>query len=155
MATITLRLSTKSDKATSNHEILMRFRHGSIDQYSPTNIFIPQEQWDSEKQSIKIPNHRLHTVEQNQLTEELQKSAVKLEEIKSLVRKSFQALDKSVKPEKDWLKNLIHDYNFPPQQEDEASPVLMLDALKEYIDTRSFSISRIRHFKVVWRAGAL
>ena len=34
MATITLRLSAKTNKENSQHEILMRFRHGKIDQYT-------------------------------------------------------------------------------------------------------------------------
>ena len=152
MATITLRLSAKSDKATSQHEILMRFRHGSIDQYAPTNVFVLPKHWDEKKQSIKIPNVRLLTEDQKQFIEELQESSDRLNEIKSLVQKSFQVLDKSIKPEKDWLKNLIHDFNFPPQpEEDGQAEQQLLDVLSKYINSRDYSISRIRHFKVVWR----
>lgn len=152
MATITLRLSAKSDKATSQHEILMRFRHGSIDQYAPTNVFVLPKHWDEKKQSIKITYKNVQSDEQKQEAYLLQESSDRLNEIKSLVQKSFQVLDKSNKPEKDWLKNLIHDFNFPPQpEEDEQAEQQMLDVLSKYINSRDYSISRIRHFKVIWR----
>lgn len=152
MATITLRLSAKSDKATSQHEILMRFRHGSIDQYAPTNVFVLPKHWDEKKQSIKITYRNVQSDEQKQEAYLLQESSDRLNEIKSLVQKSFQVLDKSNKPEKDWLKNLIHDFNFPPQpEEDEQAEQLLLDVLSKYINSRDYSISRIRHFKVIWR----
>ena len=152
MATITLRLSAKSDKATSQHEILMRFRHGSIDQYAPTNVFVLPKHWDEKKQSIKITYKNVQSDEQKQEAYLLQESSDRLNEIKSLVQKSFQVLDKSNKPEKDWLKNLIHDFNFPPQpEEDEQAEQQLLDVLSKYINSRDYSISRIRHFKVIWR----
>ena len=137
MATITLRLSAKSDKATSQHEILMRFRHGSIDQYAPTNVFVLPKHWDEKKQSIKITYRNVQSDEQKQEAYLLQESSDRLNEIKSLVQKSFQVLDKSNKPEKDWLKNLIHDFNFPPQpEEDEQAEQLLLDVLSKYINSR-------------------
>ena len=59
MATITFRLSGKSDKATSKHEVLIRFRHGSIDQYTKTNVFVNPQYWSDKKQTISIPNNAL------------------------------------------------------------------------------------------------
>jgi len=72
MATIYLNLSTKVD-TTGKQELKMRFAHGKIDQRAKTGIFIPAIYvdengkkwtiWDSENQTIIIPNFRLETKE--------------------------------------------------------------------------------------------
>ena len=90
MATITLRLSAKTDKQTNQHEILMRFRHGKVDQYAKTNVFVHPDHWSNDTKSIKIPNARLLTDEKKQLINELHKKIDRLNEITSLVQSSFQ-----------------------------------------------------------------
>ena len=110
MATITFRLSGKSDKATSKHEVLIRFRHGSIDQYTKTNVFVNPEYWSDKKQTISIPNIRLLTDEKKRLLAELHEQKEKLDAISALVQTSFQSIEKK-SITNDWLTKLIKDYN--------------------------------------------
>ena len=43
---------------------------------------------------------------------------------------------RAIKKDKDWLKNLIHDYLFPPQpEEDEAQAATLLQAIKDLIES--------------------
>ena len=81
MATIYLRLSTKTDKATSQHEVLMRFKHGKVDQRAKTNVFVHPDYWSDESQSIVIPNWRSLTDERKQLIDELQSKSKRLADI--------------------------------------------------------------------------
>lgn len=152
MATITLRLSAKTDKVTQQREILMRFRHGKIDQYAPTNVFVHPDFWSDEQQTIVIPNWRLLTEEKKQIKEELQRKSDRLNQIVSLVQTSFQAADKSSLA-KDWLKSVIDGFNFPTAAADEdVTPQQpFFDVFESYIGGRKFSIARQRHFRVVWR----
>lgn len=152
MATITLRLSAKSDKVTSQHEILMRFRHGKVDQYAPTNVFIHPDYWSDEQQTIVIPNWRLLTNEKKQIKEELQHKSDRLNKITSLVQTSFQTIDKS-NVAKDWLKSLINGFNFPyAVATDESQPQhSFFDEFNRYIDTHKFSDHRRRQNRVIWR----
>ena len=46
MASIYLSLSTKKADVSQEHEILIRFSHGRINQRAKTNIFIPAEYTD-------------------------------------------------------------------------------------------------------------
>ena len=133
MPTITLRLSSKTDKATSQHEILMRFRHGRVDQYAKTNVFVHPDYWNDDNQNIVIPNWRLLTNEKKQLQDELRSKSDRLHKLKSFVGSSFQTIDKS-NVAKDWLKNLIHDYNFPiVEKPDTTLPQTLLQAVDEFI----------------------
>ena len=152
MATITLRLSTKTDKVTQQHEILMRFRHGKVDQYTKTNLFVHPEYWSDEQQNIFIPNWRLLTDEKKQLKQELQQKIDRLNEIVSLVQTSFQALNKS-DVAKDWLKSLIDGFNFPTETTagDEQPQHSFFDEFNHYIDTHKFSDHRRRQNRVIWR----
>ena len=116
MATITLRLSAKTNKENSQHEILMRFRHGKIDQYTKTNIFVSPDYWNNENQTIEMPNWRLLTEERKQLKADLQSKSDRLNEMVSLVQQSFQSVDKS-NVAKDWLRSIVDGYNFPKAEE--------------------------------------
>lgn len=149
MATITFRLSAKSDKATSKHEVLIRFRHGSIDQYTKTNIFVNSEYWSDKKQTLSIPNIRLLTDEKKRLLAELHEQKEKLDAISALVQTSFQSIDKSAIT-KDWLKNLISDYNYPKSHTEEISDSFFA-AYDSYINMRQFSDHTRKHYRVVWR----
>lgn len=157
MATIYLRLSSKKDKVTLQSEILMRFKHGDIAQRAKTNIFVSSENWSDEEQSIIIPKWRVLTDEKKHLIDELQEKQSKINDIKEHVDKAFKNADKkAVKENIKWLTNLIHDYNFPPvEQEQEQEEIIeqpsFFDVFTKYIDERDFSLQRKRHMKVVWR----
>ena len=150
MATITLRLSAKTDKQTNQHEILMRFRHGKVDQYAKTNVFVHPDHWSDDTKSIKIPNARLLTDEKKQLINELHKKIDRLNEITSLVQSSFQAIDKS-NVAKDWLKSLIDGFNFPTATDGEQPQHSFFDVYEHYIDTHKFSDHRRKQNRVIWR----
>lgn len=152
MATFYLRLSTKTNKATSQSEVLMRFKHGDIAQRAKTNVFVQPEYWSDENQSIEIPKWRTITDEKKQLIDELQDKIKRLNDIKEHVEKSFNQTDKQlVKADINWLKNLIHDFNFPPEPEESDAPQPFFDVFAKYIDERDFSLERKKHMKVVWR----
>lgn len=150
MATITLRLSAKTDKQTNQHEILMRFRHGKVDQYAKTNVFVHPDHWSDDTKSIKIPNARLLTDEKKQLINELHKKIDRLNEITSLVQSSFQTIDKS-NVAKDWLKSLIDGFNFPTATDGEQPQHSFFDVYEHYIDTHKFSDHRRKQNRVIWR----
>ena len=153
MATIYLSLSAKTDKATNQHEILIRFKHGAFAQRAKSNIFIQPEYWNNEKQSIIIPNWRLLTDERKKLIEELQEKTNRLNDIAEFVQSSFQNQDKN-NVAKDWLKNVIHDFNFPKVEivEEQTEPKeSFFDVYANYIDTHKFSDHRRRQNRVIWR----
>ena len=151
MATITLRLSAKTNKENSQHEILMRFRHGKIDQYTKTNIFVSPDYWNNENQTIEIPNWRLLTEERKQLKADLQSKSDRLNEMVSLVQQSFQSVDKS-NVAKDWLRSIVDGYNFPKAEEQEQeAEQSFFDVFQHYIDTHKFSDHRKRQNMVIWR----
>lgn len=154
MATINLTLSSKSDKITHLQEVMMRLTIGSTTRRARTNVFVQSEYWDASTQSITIKRQlRVLTEERKQLKAELQEKSERLNRIKNYVSESVDNADKAaIKKDKDWLKNLVHDYLFPPQpEEDEQAEQQLLDVLSKYINSRDYSISRIRHFKVIWR----
>ncbi len=157
MATITLRLSAKSDKATFQREILMRFRHGKIDQYAPTNVFVHPDYWSDAEQTIVIPNWRLLTDEKKQIKDELQRKSDRLNQIVSLVQSSFQAADKS-NLAKDWLKSLINGFNFPEATAaaDEAQNKHQNKSFFEWFElflrTKEYPENSTKSFRVLERA---
>ena len=151
MATIYLRLSTKSDKTTSQHEVLMRFKHGAFAQRAKTNVFVHPDYWNDETQSIEIPNWRLLTDERKQLKDELQCKSDRLNQIVSLVQSTFQTIDKS-NVAKDWLKSVIDGFNFPTVIDDGEQPQhSFFDEFNTYVDTHKFSDHRRRQNRVIWR----
>lgn len=152
MASIYLRLSSKTDKATSQHEILIRFKHGAFAQRAKTNIFVHPDYWSDEQQTIVIPNWRLLTDEKKQIKEELQHKTDRLNQIVSLVQSSFQAADKN-NIAKDWLKSLIGGFNFPEATatNEEKPQHSFFDEWNFYIDTHKFSDHRRRQNRVIWR----
>ena len=88
MATIVLSLSAKTDKTTSQHEVLIRFFHGRINQRAKTNVFVHPDYWSDEQQTIVIPNWRLLTDEKKQIKDKLQQKTDRLNQIVSLVQSS-------------------------------------------------------------------
>ena len=154
MATITLTLSAKTDKETLQHEIMMEFWHGrKIHQRAKSNIFIQPEYWSDDQQSIIIPQWRLMTDERKKLIEELTEKSNKLNELTNHVQTSFQDTDKN-NVEKDWLKNIVNEYNFPKEEEqsqEEEPKESFFDVYQNYIDTHKFSDHRRRQNRVIWR----
>lgn len=152
MATIILSLSAKTDKETSQHEVLIRFFHGRINQRAKTNVFVHPEYWNEEQQTIIIPNWRVLTDEKKQIKDELQNKCDQLNKIVSLVQSSFQAANKNT-ISKDWLKSLVYDFNFPKTDEDDEQQTSnsFFDLFTLYIDESDFSLPRKKNMKVVWR----
>lgn len=156
MATITLRLSAKTDKATSQHEILIRFRHGKIDQYGATNVFVQPEYWSDEQQTIVIPNWRTLTDERKKTKMDLQGKIERLTEITSFVQSSFQELDKQA-VEKDWLKKLINGFNFPTtadtaDTQEEQKQKSFFDWFELFLATKNYPHGSTKSFRVLERA---
>ena len=114
MATIYLTLSAKADKATGLHRVLVRFKHGKIDQRAKTAIFVLSEYWDSEAQSLTIPRFRLMNNEQRELCERLAEDNSKLQKIKEVITQSFiEAGAGKLAVSADWLTSTIDQYSFP------------------------------------------
>ena len=170
MASIYLRLSPKTDKATSQHEVLIRFKHGAFAQRAKTNVFVKQEYWSDDNQAIMLdevnallekcnawriitPDREKQKAALEQLQQELQRKSDRLADIKKLVITSFQDINKNDVP-KDWLVNLIHEFNFPKSANAEAQEVEQIkffDEYERYIDTHKFSDHRRRQNRVIWR----
>ena len=156
MATIKFRLSAKTDKSTSKHEILMRFRHGAIDQYAKTNVFIIDEYWnDSNPESpVAIPRFRLMTDEQKQLIAELTAIDEALKNIQKYVQQSFIDAGAGKQPvAPDWLKQTLETFNgINSQQAIEAEPErTFFDYFNEYIEGKRVSDHRKRTYRVIGR----
>ncbi len=154
MATITLRLSAKTDKATSQHEILIRFRHGKIDQYGATNVFVQPEYWSDEEQGkIVIPNWRTLTDERKKTQKDLEGKNERLTKIKSFVQSSFQELDKQA-VEKGWLKKLINGFNFPTtadttEAQEEQKQKSFFDWFELFLATKNYPHGSTKSFRVL------
>lgn len=156
MATIYLRLSTKSDKVTSQHEVLLRFKHGKIDQRAKTNVFVNPEYWSDEQQTIIIPNWRLLTDEKKHIKDELQSKCDRLNQITSLVQSSFQAVGSGKQPiAKDWLKSLINEFNFADKCENDEKNVKkqsFFDWFELFLKAKEYPLSSTKSFRVIERA---
>jgi integrase len=156
MATIILSLSTKSDKVTSQHEVLIRFFHGKhVNQRTKTNVFVHPDHWSDATQSIVIPKWRTLSKERKQLKDELQQKSERLASITSLVQSSFQEIDKGNVPN-DWLKKLIHGFNFPavtttakPKPKQKKS---FFDWFELFLKTKNYPHGSTKSFRVVERA---
>ena len=153
MATIILSLSTKSDKVTSQREVMIRFFHGKrINQRAKTNIFVHPDHWDEKTQNIVIPNWRVMSKTRELLQKELQVQKERLAALTALVHASFQEIDKNNVPN-DWLKKLIHDFNFPaattskPEQKKS-----FFDWFELFLKTKNYPLGSTKSFRVLERA---
>lgn len=166
MATIVLSLSAKTDKETSEHEVLIRFFHGRINQRAKTNVFVKPDYWDEDTRRIKLdeveaklaecdgwrkmtPERKQRKAELEALKNNLRNKTNDLNKITSLVQSSFKKLDKN-DVAKDWLKSLIDEYNFPTTANDDVQ-VSFFDVYNDYIDTHKFSNHRRSQNRVIWR----
>ena len=119
---------------------MMRLTIGCTTRRAKTNVFVQSEFWDASTQSIRIKEHKKKSIltdEEKQLKAGLREKSKRLNEIKDHVSLSVDNADKAaIKKDKDWLKNLIHDYLFPPQpEEDEAQAATLLQAIKDLIES--------------------
>lgn len=155
MATIYLRLSTKSDKATSQHEVLMRFKHGAFAQRAKTNVFVKPDYWNDVTQSVEIPKWRSLTKEKKQLITELQQKSDKLNKMISFVQYSFQALDKSNVAD-DWLKSIIKEFNKPTVADEVQQPQQpkksFFDYFELFLESKKYPKGTVKAFRVLERA---
>ena len=152
MATIYLSLSAKADKATGLHRVLVRFKHGKIDQRAKTAIFVLSEYWDSEAQSLTIPRFRLMNNEQRELCERLAEDNSKLQKIKEVITQSFiDAGAGKLAVAGNWLSTTIDQYSFPEKFAKSAENADFFTLLEYYINNRKFSDWRKRAFWVVYR----
>ena len=152
MATIYLTLSAKADKATGLHRVLVRFKHGKIDQRAKTAIFVLSEYWDSEAQSLTIPRFRLMSNEQRELCERLSEDNSKLQKIKEVITQSFiEAGAGKLAVSADWLTSTIDQYSYPEKYAKQTEDIGFFELFEYYINNRKFSDWRKRAFWVVYR----
>lgn len=154
MATIQLSLSAKTDKETSQHEVLIRFFHGRINQRAKTNVFVKSEYWNDKTQSIEIPKKwRTITDERKQLQKELQGKIDRLAAITSLVQSSFQTMNKS-NVAKDWLKTLLDEFNFPTvtATDDTDQQKSFFDWFELFLTSKNYPHGSTKSFRVLERA---
>ncbi len=136
---------------------MIRFFHGRINQRAKTNIFVHPDYWDDGSQSIVIPKWRTLSKERKQLINELQQKGELLADITSLVQSTFQEMDKSSVPT-DWLKSLIHDFNFPaaPTDEQQAKKkkkkMSFFDWFELFLKTKNYPKGSTKSFRVLERA---
>ena len=148
MASIYLRLSNKADKITGKSEVLIRFKHGSIDLRAKLGVYVHTNNWNGDKQKIVIPNSRI----KNPLQIELVECDARLTEMTALVMNEFLNADQS-RINKCWIESLIDNYNYPEKAQDiKGKDQTFFEAYEEFIDTRKLSDVRKRNFKVVYRA---
>lgn len=149
MATTQFRLSTKADKTTGQHEVLVRFFHGRIGQYGKTNIFVQPQYWNQDRQRVTIPRVRVMSDEAKQLTSELADINTRLERMEQFIQDSFiDAGAGKMELPGTWLADILHEYNFPTVKETPG----VLDMMQEFNDTRATSTSNRNHYRVAWRA---
>ena len=154
MATIVLSLSAKSDKVTSQHEVLIRFFHGRINQRAKTNVFVHPDYWNDDEQNIVIPTKKWRTIteERKQIINDLQRKSDSLTAIKSLVQSSFQTLNKS-DVAKDWLKSLLDEYNFHTETAEEPEQQKsFFDWFELFLTSKNYPHGSTKSFRVLERA---
>ena len=89
MATLVYSLSSKTDKVTGLHEVLIRFFHGRLNQRAKSGIFISAEYWNDEIQRNFVPKFRLMNDQQRALVEELTGQNEALPKLSAHIHKSF------------------------------------------------------------------
>lgn len=152
MATIYLTLSAKADKATGLHRVMVRFKHGKIDQRAKSAIFVLSEYWDSEAQCLTIPRFRLMSNEQRELCERLAEDNSKLQKLKEVITQSFIDVGAGkLAVSGNWLTSTIDQHSFPERFIQKAESADFFTLFEYYINNRKFSDWRKRAFWVVYR----
>lgn len=155
---------------------MIRFFHGKhINQRAKTNVFVHPDCWINEFATekngniktnkngnpiiynghIEIPKWRTITEERKQQINELKHKSERLAAIASLVQSSFQETDKGNVP-KDWLKKLIHDFNFPAtptdEQQEKRKKKSFFDWFELFLKTKNYPHGSTKSFRVLERA---
>ena len=156
MATLVYSLSSKTDKVTGLHEVLIRFFHGRLNQRAKSGIFISAEYWNDELQRNFVPKFRLMNDRQRALVEELTEQNEALQKLSAHIHKAFIEAGAGKDPlPKDWLVATVDMYINPPADgtsDDEAIADLPITEVFElFMERNRASEARGRHYKVVWR----
>lgn len=148
MATITLSLSSKIDKASKKSEILFRFVGGREHIFRcKSGLFVAPTRWNNKEGKVIIP--RIATKEQV----ELLKLQSDLNSLSNSIVDAFVSVDKS-SVNKNWLKSHIQMFHFPQSNlgEDSPSTHSFMDVFNEFLSKRKLSNVRKNNFRVVGRA---
>lgn len=132
---------------------MIRFRHGKIDLYSGSGIFIPGDKWDEKKEAVIVPNIRIMSPEKVTEKKLLEKSRDALDNLKSIISSSFNEADKA-SIEKNWLSDIIDRYHYP-EKYDKTNGIekqSFFDILEDYLQKRKLSDVREKNFRVLVRA---
>ncbi len=176
MATIEYSLSSKCDKVTQQHEILMRFFHGRINQRAKTRIYIGASDWQpavvgDDKRKVATRAHiigakhptmpRMRTDEKMQqynvqleLYSQLETKQLQLNAIEKAVMQSFQDLHdtSSIAGNSKWLQNVIDQYYKPKTSIDENNlEIPFFERFESFIKEAEVSNNRRAHYNVVCR----
>lgn len=155
MATIKFRLSAKTDKSTSKHEVLITFYHGKIYQRAKTNVFVNESYWDTENPDspVLIPRFRLMNKEQKQLIAELTAVDNSLKELQNYVQQSFIDAGAGKQPvAADWLKSIIDAFNgITAEQPAAEQGKTFFDIFDEFVEGKKISEHRKRTYRVIGR----
>lgn len=167
MATSYFRLSAKSNSATGEHEILVRFTHGKkADLFAKTSLFFDEkysQYWTDNKETpINIPS-KPRNLDKN--TEEgkqklaaidyLNEKAGKLQNIRSHIEHSFVDAGAGKTPlSSKWLQKNLDEFNgIAENTEAEQKPKTFLEVLSFYINSEDKKISEGNraHYKSLLR----
>lgn len=156
MATLVYSLSSKTDKVTGLHEVLIRFFHGRLNQRAKSGIFISAEYWNDELQRNYVPKFRLMNDQQRALVEELTGQNEALQKLSAHIHKSFIEAGAGKDPlPKDWLVATVDMYMNPPMlessEEEQIADMPITEVFELFMERNRASEARVRHYKVVWR----
>ncbi|MDL2265637.1 site-specific integrase [Parabacteroides sp. OttesenSCG-928-G21] len=152
MATFYLSLSTKKD-VNEQHQIMMRFSHGKVNQRAGTNIFVQQKYWDEAKEEIIVPNSRVMDIERTQTKNYLIEQAGRLNTLKTIVQESFNKIGKdNIKAQ--WLKDVIKKYCFPESfsTSNKDTTLNFFELFDAYLSKCSFAEVTGKNYLVLKRA---
>ncbi len=149
MATLTFRLSSRSDAATGQSELLARFFHGHFEQRAKTNIFVPAQYWNQSTQRVTVPKARVMSAEAKALASQLSAINGRLEEMRIYVTEAFikAGAGRIPLPNK-WLADIIREYNFPKAPES----LSFIDVMERFVNEREVSEANTRKASAVLRA---
>ena len=156
MATLVYSLSSKTDKVTGLHEVLIRFFHGRLNQRAKSGLFISAEYWNDELHRDFVPKFRLMNDQQRALVEELTGQNEALQKLSAHIHKSFIEAGAGKEPlPKDWLVATVDMYMNPPMlessEEEQIADMPITEVFELFMERNRASEARVRHYKVVWR----
>lgn len=148
MATITLSLSSKIDKASKKSEILIRFVGGREHIFlCKSGLFVAPTRWNNKEGKVIIP--RIATKEQV----ELLKLQSDLNSLSNSIVDAFVSVDRS-SVNKDWLKSHVQMFHFPESysEDDTSNSHSFMEVFNDFVSKRKLSNVRKNNFRVIGRA---